>query len=220
MYQGQPPASAQGCVKGGASGQYFDAENGLNYNVNRDYGAATGRYVQSDPAGLNGGVSTYGYVESAPLDSFDDVGLQAWQTPRTAPGTWPGPSPTGPVPNLGPAANDPEIPPGSVGALCPRLGMAGVVLYSFLPNTTSGCDQPFPPGDNSCPNNACEKAKLDARNAYWELTSKRIPQFQSGGVRGRDANHLKSIYEAQQRLRKATGRVRFHCNILPPEIGE
>jgi len=58
-------------------GQYFDAESGLNYNVNRDYEPATGRFIQSDPAGLSGGVSTYGYVGSAPLDSFDDLGPQA-----------------------------------------------------------------------------------------------------------------------------------------------
>jgi len=38
--------------------QYFDAETGLNYNYFRDYEPGTGRYVESDPVGLRGGVST------------------------------------------------------------------------------------------------------------------------------------------------------------------
>lgn len=55
-------------------GQYFDAESGLSYNVNRDYEAATGRYAQSDPIGLAGGASTYGYVRSSPLARVDRLG--------------------------------------------------------------------------------------------------------------------------------------------------
>jgi len=56
-------------------GQYYDAESGFHYNVNRDYEPATGRYVQSDPIGLGGGISTYSYVNSGPLNNFDVFGL-------------------------------------------------------------------------------------------------------------------------------------------------
>ena len=45
LYQGQPPASAQGCAKGVVPLPVLDAESGLNYNVNRDYEPATGRYT-------------------------------------------------------------------------------------------------------------------------------------------------------------------------------
>ncbi|MEF9403071.1 MULTISPECIES: RHS repeat domain-containing protein [Ralstonia solanacearum species complex] len=59
-------------------GQVYDAETGKHYNANRDYDPASGRYVQSDPIGLNGGQwSTYAYVNGDPLGSIDPEGLQS-----------------------------------------------------------------------------------------------------------------------------------------------
>jgi RHS repeat-associated protein len=56
-------------------GQQYDSEIGLNYNYFRDYEPGTGRYVESDPIGLQGGMSTYLYSDTNPLASFDPKGL-------------------------------------------------------------------------------------------------------------------------------------------------
>jgi RHS repeat-associated protein len=57
-------------------GQVFDAESGLFQNRNREYNSSIGRYMQSDPIGLEGGINTFAYVEGDPLGNIDLDGLQ------------------------------------------------------------------------------------------------------------------------------------------------
>ena len=56
-------------------GQYHDSETGLNNNGYRDYSPSLGRYIQSDPIGLGGGINTYGYVGGNPVIGVDQIGL-------------------------------------------------------------------------------------------------------------------------------------------------
>lgn len=56
-------------------GQFFDKETNNHYNYYRDYEPMLGRYLQSDPIGLAGGVNSYAYVGANPLSRIDPLGL-------------------------------------------------------------------------------------------------------------------------------------------------
>jgi len=62
-------------------GQYFDAETGLLYNLNRTYNPVPGRYNESDPIGIapndRGELNhLYIYVNNNPITRTDPTGLQ------------------------------------------------------------------------------------------------------------------------------------------------
>jgi RHS repeat-associated protein len=56
-------------------GQIYDSHGGLMQNYFRDYDPAIGRYVESDPIGLLGGLNTYAYARGNPIRNRDELGL-------------------------------------------------------------------------------------------------------------------------------------------------
>lgn len=74
-------------------GQRYDEETGLFHNGFRDYHSGLGRYVQSDPLGLEAGWNTYNYIDSSPLKFIDPNGLLKRDNngniiQQETPGTW------------------------------------------------------------------------------------------------------------------------------------
>ena len=69
-------------------GQIEDPESGLHYNYRRYYDPETGRYMTSDPLGLEGGVNRYAYVFGDPVNGVDPtgelapLGAAAWAAAR------------------------------------------------------------------------------------------------------------------------------------------
>jgi RHS repeat-associated protein len=55
-------------------GQWYDGTTGLHYNYFRDYEPTTGRYLETDPIGLEGGVNVYAYVGGNPVNRADPNG--------------------------------------------------------------------------------------------------------------------------------------------------
>lgn len=82
-------------------GQRYDAASGLNYNYFRDYEPATGRYVQSDPIGLHGGISTFSYASASPVNRQDPRGLEDFECWHVADGRTVFGCPSPPAPKLG-----------------------------------------------------------------------------------------------------------------------
>lgn len=127
-------------------GQFADKETKLHYNYFRDYDAAMGRYVQSDPIGLAGGINTYAYVRSRSTESSDPSGLN---------------------PGIGCLVGAWAGPPGCIaGAGVGGLIMGGIAIAAILStpsstatssNTANACKPTIPDVE---PKDLCEQLAL------------------------------------------------------------
>lgn len=62
-------------------GQYYDSTTQTVYNFARTYNATTGRYIESDPLSLTGGVNVYAYAHLNPILEIDPLGLFSYNHP-------------------------------------------------------------------------------------------------------------------------------------------
>jgi RHS repeat-associated protein len=123
-------------------GQYADADSELFYNYFRDYDRFTGRYIQSDPIGLAGGVNLYGYVGGNPLSYADPDGLIA-----IAPALWWGAAALAAGGTALSVAKPPALPAPSSGTRTP----ADEAQRRWERNDYHNrCDEQPPPGLDRC----------------------------------------------------------------------
>jgi RHS repeat-associated protein len=135
-------------------GQQFDEETGLHYNYFRDYDPATGRYLQQDPIGLEGGINTYSYANADPnkyIDPTGEAGIKnIIQQPWTGGGGWGG--------------------GGSRGVGGGSGGLTGGVSRAAVPRSAGSAK-------NSCGNldNAAQAARTQPHGPNT-TTKRRVPQ--------------------------------------------
>jgi RHS repeat-associated protein len=72
------PKISAGTQKGKSEVKPNSSYGRVLYNYFRDYNPTTGRYIESDPIGIEGGLNTYAYVENNPVNAIDLFGLATY----------------------------------------------------------------------------------------------------------------------------------------------
>jgi RHS repeat-associated protein len=134
-------------------GQIFDGQAGLHQNYYRDYDPAVGRFAQSDPSGLGGGLNTYNYSGGNPLSNFDPLGRYCTSSGGMTNCSYPGgpsfqiPTPIGFPPSISDSSPLYHRYDVSVSTKCPDSNMLQALINSPAPGNPI-----FPASANGTPN--------------------------------------------------------------------
>jgi len=152
-------------------GQQADGFVGLHYNVFRDYDPTTGRYIQSDPIGLAGGIDTYTYVSGQPTKYVDPDGLQAVPMPVPPFPGFPMPGRPSPRPVDPTEPNGPQYTP----------GWSWPDWLKPKPIARESCP-PQPQGRREDCENRCSKDydwDMKQCEAWWKTTGRNASAYQA-----------------------------------------
>ena len=188
-------------------GQFADGAAGAYYNYQRYYDPSTGRYLTSDPIGLDGGINGYLYANANPGAYTDPDGLNPWAAGRVGYGlgqvlgyTFTGITGT----TIGIALWEALNERGGEAANTGELGR-DIAREANRREYKRICDEPPPPGLDPC-----ELARWKLRKAKNCKAAREEHTRRWWG--GRDARHSRQLFDDLDRaIRNAENEVMRKC---------